>query len=141
MKSLPLPSVLVACVATSLLTALLVSPRAPKDAQVQTALLWGPFATEAQAAMASASAGGYIPLSEGCVGMFCAPAGTNGRKTMPATNTQLTVIGSVPCQEEVGGWALQGIYRVFRDGSVQALATPIPPCPSGDFYVWVAYPR
>jgi hypothetical protein len=39
------------------------------------------------------------------------------------------------------GWAQQGIYRVFDDGAVEFLASPVPPRPAGDTYVWIRYPN
>jgi len=72
-----------------------------------------------------------------CVGMF---AGVE-RRNIGADSKSLTVVGTVPCREEVMVWATQGVYRAFDDGSVEVLAVPTPPCPGGDAYVWIRYPN
>lgn len=72
-----------------------------------------------------------------CVGMF---AGVE-RRNIAADSKSLTVVGTVPCRDEVMAWATQGLYRAFDDGSVEVLATPTPPCPGGDAYVWIRYPN
>ncbi len=41
----------------------------------------------------------------------------------------------------VAAWAMQGVYRAFDDGSVEFLASPVPPCPGEDSYVWIRYPN
>ena len=56
-----------------------------------------------------------------CVGMFVDPE-------------------RIPCRDRVLGWAGQGIFRVFDDGTVETLVSPMPPCPEGDFFLWVRYP-
>jgi hypothetical protein len=33
------------------------------------------------------------------------------------------------------------VYRVFDDGAVEFLASPIPPCPDGEVYVWIQFPN
>lgn len=72
-----------------------------------------------------------------CVGMF---AGVE-RRSIAADSKSLTVVGTVPCRDEVMAWTTQGLYRAFDDGSVEVLATPTPPCPGGDAYVWIRYPN
>jgi len=79
-----------------------------------------------------------------CVGMFMAGApGTGGPlpRHIAADATSLTIRGRVPCADNVMGWAPQGPCRVFEDGTVEILVAPVPPCPGGDYYVWLAYPR
>lgn len=75
-----------------------------------------------------------------CVGMFFDPT-IRGKVNIAADSTSITPVGSVPCREQVIAWALQGPFRVFADGTVEALATPIPPCPDGDYWIWIAYPK
>jgi hypothetical protein len=53
---------------------------------------------------------------------------------------ELVDLARIPCRENVLGWAGQGIFRVFDDGTVETLATPLPPCPEGDFLLWIRYP-
>lgn len=83
------------------------------------------------------------PARGRCVGMFLDAAGNGARslRQVPADATNLVVHGSVPCREGVMAWSAQGPYRVFEDGTVEFLAAPIPPCPGGDYYVWVAFPN
>ena len=82
------------------------------------------------------------PASGRCVGMFVATPGEGTvPRTIAADATNLTVRGGVPCASAVMGWAPQGPYRVCEDGTVEFLATPVPPCPGGDYYVWVAFPN
>ena len=77
-----------------------------------------------------------------CVGMFIAAPGTGPvPSTIAADASNLTVRGNVPCAASVAGWAPQGAYRVFEDGTVEFLAVPVPPCPGGDFYAWIAFPK
>jgi hypothetical protein len=38
-------------------------------------------------------------------------------------------------------WSSRGTYRVFEDGAIQFLASPMPPCPKGDYYVWIEFPK
>ncbi len=80
-----------------------------------------------------------------CVGMFLdpSPGGGSSRlpKEVPADANNLTVRGTVPCAGNVMAWSARGPYRVFEDGTVEFLASPIPPCPGGDFYVWIAFPN
>lgn len=89
-----------------------------------------------------ASAGTNAPPGRGrCVGMFVdTTGGPRGMRQVPADATNLTVRGTVPCRDGVMAWAAQGPYRVFEDGTVEFLATPVPPCPGGDHYVWIAFP-
>ena len=34
-----------------------------------------------------------------------------------------------------------GPYRAFEDGTVEMLASPVPPCQGGDYYVWISFPK
>jgi hypothetical protein len=73
-----------------------------------------------------------------CVGMFV----TSDRKSIAADSASIVVIGKIPCAERgVVAWATQGVYRAFDDGSVELLASPVPPCPGGDVFVWIRYPN
>ena len=105
------------------------------------------LATSAGAALAialgAATASAPVGSAPGrCVGMFVAAPGTSQMpRTVAADASNLTVRGSVPCAGDVMGWAPQGPYRVFEDGTVEFLATPVPPCPGGDYYVWIAFPK
>lgn len=77
-----------------------------------------------------------------CVGMFLDNfSGARAMRQVPADATNLVVRGTVPCRDGVMAWAAQGPYRVFEDGTVEFLATPVPPCPGGDHYVWIAFPE
>lgn len=98
------------------------------------------LALAAGALVASAGPNG-APGRGRCVGMFLdGAAGPRGMRQVPADATNLTVRGTVPCRDGVMAWAAQGPYRVFEDGTVEFLATPVPPCPGGDHYVWIAFP-
>ncbi|MFM1832239.1 MAG: hypothetical protein RLZZ461_555 [Planctomycetota bacterium] len=70
-----------------------------------------------------------------CVGMFVA----TDREQLPADAEWFTVLGEPPCGADVIGWATQGIHRVFDDGSIEVMATPIPPCPGREVVVWIRY--
>jgi hypothetical protein len=72
-----------------------------------------------------------------CVGMFAG----GDRLTVAADTKGLLVVGQEKPPEDVMGWAQQGIYRVFDDGAVEFLASPVPPRPAGDTYVWIRYPN
>jgi len=72
-----------------------------------------------------------------CVGMFAG----GDRRTVAAETKGLVVVGQEKPPEDVMGWAQQGIYRVFDDGAVEFLASPVPPRPAGDTYVWIRYPN
>ncbi len=77
-----------------------------------------------------------------CVGMFVAMPGSGPvPRAIAANASNLTVRGGVPCASIVVAWAPQGAYRVFEDGTVEFLAAPVPPCPGGDFYAWIAFPK
>jgi len=80
-----------------------------------------------------------------CVGMFLDPnpggPGSRLPSNVPAQGSNLTVRGAVPCMASVFAWSPRGPYRVFEDGTVEFLASPMPPCPGGDFYVWIAFPN
>ena len=80
-----------------------------------------------------------------CVGMFLDPnpgaPGSRLPSNVPAQGTNLIVRGAVPCMNAVLAWSPRGPYRVFEDGTVEFLASPMPPCPGGDYYVWVAFPN
>lgn len=79
-----------------------------------------------------------------CVGMFLDPnpgaPGSRLPSNVPAQGNNLTVRGAVPCMAAVFAWSPRGPYRVFEDGTVEFLASPVPPCPGGDYYVWIAFP-
>lgn len=80
-----------------------------------------------------------------CVGMFLdqnpgAP-GSRLPSNVPASGNNLTVRGTVPCMDSVFAWSPRGPYRAFEDGTIEFLASPVPPCPGGDFYVWIAFPN
>jgi hypothetical protein len=78
-----------------------------------------------------------------CVGMFLDSPGRAGAlpDTIPADATNLVVRGTVPCRDQIMGWSPRGPMRVFEDGTVEFLASPVPPCPGGDYYVWIAFPK
>ena len=80
-----------------------------------------------------------------CVGMFLDPnpgaAGSRLPSNVPAQGTNLIVRGTVPCMNAVFAWSPRGPYRVFEDGTIEFLASPVPPCPGGDFYVWIGFPN
>ena len=77
-----------------------------------------------------------------CVGMFIDSNARGGQANLIATNAvSLTVRGTIPCIDSVQAWSKCGPYRVFEDGTVEMLVTPIPPCNGGDYYVWIAYPK
>ena len=80
-----------------------------------------------------------------CVGMFLdqnpgAP-GSRLPSNVPASGNNLTVRGTVPCMASVFAWSPRGPYRAFEDGTIEFLASPVPPCPGGDYYVWIAFPN
>jgi hypothetical protein len=71
---------------------------------------------------------------------------TSGResalpKQVIANATNLTIRGTIPCMDQVMAWSVRGPYRVFEDGTVEMLASPVPPCQGGDYYVWIAFPK
>jgi hypothetical protein len=73
-----------------------------------------------------------------CVGLFV----TSERKTISADSKSLVVVGTIPFAERgVSSWTTQGVYRAFEDGAVELLASPYPPCPEGDAFVWIRYPN
>jgi hypothetical protein len=74
-----------------------------------------------------------------CVGMFVDPERKRNFIGQPNDLT-LVDVARIPCRDRVLGWAGQGIFRVFEDGTVETLASPMPPCPEGDFFVWIRYP-
>ena len=88
-------------------------------------------------ALAGASPRGEAPRR--CVGMFVDP---ERKRNFIASPNDLTLVdvARIPCRDRVLGWAGQGIFRVFEDGTVETLASPMPPCPEGDFFVWIRYP-
>lgn len=95
------------------------------------------LAVGAMLALAGAPVGAAAPVRK-CVGVFV----TNERRDVAADSQQLVVIGIVPCAERgIISWSSRGVYRAFDDGSVEFLATPIPPCPGGDAYGWIRYPN
>ena len=77
-------------------------------------------------------------LARRCVGVFV----TGDRRTIAGDAKSLVVVGTIPCADRgISGWSTQGVYRAFDDGAVEFLASPIPPCPQGDSYVWIRYPN
>jgi hypothetical protein len=87
--------------------------------------------------LAAASPRGEAPRR--CVGMFVDPERKRNFIGRP-NDLELVDLARIPCRENVLGWAGQGIFRVFDDGTVETLATPLPPCPAGDFFLWIRYP-
>lgn len=104
-----------------------------------TALLGAATATSPTAAAA--------PNHGRCVGMFLDTTSGGGSmyqmlpRQVPADATNLLIIGEIPCRDQVMAWSSRGTYRVFEDGAVQFLASPMPPCPKGDYYVWIEFPK
>ena len=83
----------------------------------------------------------FAPVSAGssrkCVGMFV----DSGRRAIAADSAGITVVGVVPCADRVIAWQTLGVYRAFDDGRIEFLATPTPPCPESNGYVWLSYPN
>jgi hypothetical protein len=102
------------------------------------AVLLGAF--DARPATGAPGAGGAAGR---CVGMFLDPGAGRSKlpDSVPAEGTNLVVRGTVPCMDQVMAWSARGPYRIWEDGTVEFLASPIPPCPGGDHYVWIAFPR
>lgn len=89
--------------------------------------------------MPTAHAGAAVAPARKCVAVFVAEG---DRRPIGADAKALEVIGAVPCAERgVMSWAPKGVYRAFDDGTVEQLASPLPPCPEGDAYVWIRYPN
>jgi hypothetical protein len=88
-------------------------------------------------ALAAASPRGEAPRR--CVGMFVDAERKRNFIGRPH-DLELVDLARIPCRENVLGWAGQGIFRVFDDGTVETLVSPIPPCPQGDFFLWIRYP-
>jgi hypothetical protein len=88
-------------------------------------------------ALATGFALGPAAPARECVGMFAG----GDRRTVAADTKGLVVVGQEKPPEDLMGWSQQGIYRVFDDGAVEFLATPVPPRPAGDTYVWIRYPN
>ena len=100
-------------------------------------LAGGVLTAGAMLALAGAPVGAAAPARK-CVGVFV----TNERRDVAADSQQLVVIGTVPCAGRgVLSWSMRGVYRAFDDGSVEFLASPVPPCPEGDAYVWIRFPN
>ena len=78
-----------------------------------------------------------------CVAMGLDTSGRESRlpKQVIANATNLTIRGPIPCMDQVMAWTVAGPYRAFEDGTVEMLASPVPPCPGGDYYVWIAFPK
>ena len=74
-----------------------------------------------------------------CVGMFVDP---ERKRNFIGQPNDLTLVDAsrIPCRENVMGWAGQGVFRVFDDGTVETLVSPLPPCPQGDYFLWIRYP-
>jgi hypothetical protein len=88
-------------------------------------------------ALAAASPRGEAPRR--CVGMFVDAERKRNFIGRPH-DLELVDLARIPCRENVLGWAGQGIFRVFDDGTVETLVSPIPPCPQGDYFLWIRYP-
>ena len=73
-----------------------------------------------------------------CVGMFVAPEYRG--QTIPATLNGMKVVGEAPCGGQFLGFAPQGVCRAWDDGSVEMLASPVPPCPGETVWVWLSFP-
>jgi len=101
----------------------------------------GRWATVALVAAAALALGATLPGPGGrkCVGLFVDLDAKRNYRPVP---DHLTVVGleKVPCRDAVMGWVSHGVFRAFEDGTVETLASPLPPCPQGDFYVWIRYP-
>lgn len=126
MSAYPAPHVcrsIFATILTSAFTAAIVSSLAARPAAIAGAL------------HESATP---VSADSGVVGMFCEPS---MKKTVPRNSKMLHADRKIPCDEQVVGWNTTGMFRVRADGSVEALAVPVPPCAEGDYYVWVAYPN
>ena len=96
------------------------------------------FIRENEASFASSAMSPAVSLPRKCVGVFVVAE----KRTIAADTRGLTVLGRPPCGERgVAAWATQGVYRVFDDGAVEFLASPIPPCPDGEVYVWIQFPN
>lgn len=96
------------------------------------------FVRSVPATASASSAADSTSLARRCVGVFV----TGDRRTVAADAKSLVVVGTIPCADRgVSAWAMQGVYRAFDDGAVEFLASPIPPCPQGDAYVWIRYPN
>jgi hypothetical protein len=120
-----------------------------------TALLGAATATSPAAAAATTTTAAPIALVAAtaapnhgrCVGMFLDTTSGGGSmyqmlpRQVPADATNLLIIGEIPCRDQVMAWSSRGTYRVFEDGAVQFLASPMPPCPKGDYYVWIEFPK
>jgi hypothetical protein len=66
------------------------------------------------------------------------------RMVFAANSSQLTIRGEVPCADAIVGWSRVGPIRLWDDGLVECLVTPVPPCPQGDgsaFYAWLGFPN
>jgi hypothetical protein len=88
-------------------------------------------------AAAPAPSGPAAPARK-CVGVFV----SGERRNIAADLNALFVVGTIPCAARgVVSWSTQGVYRAFDDGSVEFLASPVPPCPEGDAFVWIRYPN
>jgi hypothetical protein len=91
-----------------------------------------------EASLASTPMSPTLSLSRKCVGVFVVAE----KRTIAADTRGLRVLGRPPCGERgVAAWATQGVYRVFDDGAVEFLASPVPPCPDGEVYVWIQFPN
>ena len=93
-------------------------------------------------AIAVSAAGVLVALAPAaparkCVGMFAG----GDRRTIAADTKGLVVVGQTLSPEDVMGWTQQGIYRAFDDGAIEFLASPVPPRPAGETYVWIRYPN
>ena len=142
MTRMPATLVLLAVAAGVGITALL-------GAATATVSATSPVAAEApaKAAPRPPMAATAAPNHGRCVGMFLDTTSGGGSmyqmlpRQVPADATNLLIIGEIPCRDQVMAWSSRGTYRVFEVGAVQFLASPMPPCPKGDYYVWIEFPK
>ena len=97
----------------------------------------------ASAAAILAAGSATAPNPGRCVAMGLDTSGRESRlpKQVIANATNLTIRGSIPCMDQVMAWTVIGPYRAFEDGTVEMLASPVPPCQGSDYYVWIAFPK
>jgi hypothetical protein len=120
-----------------------VTARVPEAGRIERPADVAPLGAPANAPVRA----GNAPNHGRCVGMFLdttsggGSAGAMLPRQVPADASNLLVVGDIPCRDQVFAWASRGTYRVFEDGAIQFLASPMPPCPNGDFYVWIEFPK
>ena len=117
------------------------------SAGVGIAVLLGATTAPATAPIAAPTKATAAPNHGRCVGMFLDTTSGGGSmyqmlpRQVPADATNLLIIGEIPFRDQVMAWSSRGTYRVFEDGAIQFLASPMPPCPKGDYYVWIEFPK